>query len=926
MELKLQDLAESKDLEKAIQLFNGLIDKSKDRVTYEVSFEEYKAISSHIFNSDPGVQIAFILKTVDETALLRNYLGEPSKNKEAYESLRHQKEHPWHATNIVHLLFRRKFYFTEKQLLFLVNRIASLEIISLWSIPYLDSIVRNVEKAFKDRVVPQTIDRALEQLEQALAWNDESAEIKLRQRIQRFRSGPVQFPLNPINAWAHDIQEYVEHEPKANRAFWFALLAWTFELKQVAPAKKWLERAQQHLEAVGKERFISRVIEWFSRASILRREGIEEEDLRGLSEFVQSIDENDFVQTFFAYEKQLEEQGERTDFFKIVRGEFGGPGDSWMEEDGYKDQVLQFIPTLGKRPVRFVDCNNDALKGLVWYCSLAPSPEISRALGRLCEVCFKKLPGVGPLAPKVGNACINVLAETGTEDSLAQLGRLRYTIRLKSAQKIIGKAFDKAAGRMGVGRDELEEMSVPSYGLTEVGTLRETMGDFTAELTADSTGAELRWIRAGGKASTAVPAAVKRDFADQVKELKAAAKDIARMLPAQRQRVECLYLQNRSWSYPVWRQRYLDHPLVGIIARKLIWALEEDGNTREAMFFDGKLVDVDGEAIAGLTDKTIVRLWHPIGHDPDAIFAWRTFLETRQIRQPFKQAHREIYLLTDAERQTRVYSNRFAAHIVKQHQFNALCGVRGWSNTLKLMVDQDFPPALIVLPAWKLRAEFWTDGLGEEYGVDTNETGTFKYLATDQVRFLPMEARQARGHAPSRGQVATDEPVPLAEIPPLVLSEVMRDIDLFVGVASVGNDPGWADSGPEGHRDYWQHYAFGELGQQAQTRREVLMNLIPRMKIADRCRFEERFLVVRGDLRTYKIHLGSGNILMEPNDQYLCIVRHQSKEIESGAGKVFLPFEGDLTLAEIISKAILLAADTRITDETILSQIRRLSR
>ena len=31
--------------------------------------------------------------------------------------------------------------------------------------------------------------------------------------------------------------------------------------------------------------------------------------------------------------------------------------------------------------------------------------------------------------------------------------------------------------------------------------------------------------------------------------------------------------------------------------------------------------------------------------------------------------------------------------------------------------------------------------------------------------------------------------VPLEEVPPLVLSEVMRDADLFVGVASVGNDP-----------------------------------------------------------------------------------------------------------------------------------------
>jgi hypothetical protein len=78
----------------------------------------------------------------------------------------------------------------------------------------------------------------------------------------------------------------------------------------------------------------------------------------------------------------------------------------------------------------------------------------------------------------------------------------------------------------------------------------------------------------------------------------------------------------------------------------------------------------------------------------------------------------------------------------------------------------------------------------------------------------------------------------------------------------------------------------------------------------------DRFLVVRGDLRTYKIHLGSGNILMEPNDQYLCIVPHHR-----AAPDVFLPFEGDLGLAVILSKAFMLAADEKITDRTILNQI-----
>jgi hypothetical protein len=76
------------------------------------------------------------------------------------------------------------------------------------------------------------------------------------------------------------------------------------------------------------------------------------------------------------------------------------------------------------------------------------------------------------------------------------------------------------------------------------------------------------------------------------------------------------------------------------------------------------------------------------------------------------------------------------------------------------------------------------------------------------------------------------------------------------------------------------------------------------------------------ELRTYKIHLGSGNILMEPNDQYLCIVPARSGAT-AGSDRLFLPFEGDATLSIILSKAFLLAADNGIKDPTIVRQISR---
>jgi hypothetical protein len=312
--------------------------------------------------------------------------------------------------------------------------------------------------------------------------------------------------------------------------------------------------------------------------------------------------------------------------------------------------------------------------------------------------------------------------------------------------------------------------------------------------------------------------------------------------------------------------------------------------------------------------------------------AWRNWLVEHMVQQPFKQAHREIYLLTDAERNTGVYSNRFAAHIIRQHQFNALCAARGWKNQLRLMVDDTYPPAMRLLPAWGLRAEFWIEGAGDNYGTDTNETGTYLYLSTDQVRFYPIDASENMAHAGGGGYRTgyglgqrprqADEPVPLEEIPPLVFTEIMRDVDLFVGVASVGNDPTWSDGGPQGrYQTYWASYSFGELSELAKTRKQVLERLLPRLKIAPRCELSDRFLIVQGDIRTYKIHLGSGNILMSPNDQYLCIVPARGVASEQAGGKLFLPFEGDQTLAIILSKAFLLAEDKKITDPTITRQI-----
>ena len=200
-------------------------------------------------------------------------------------------------------------------------------------------------------------------------------------------------------------------------------------------------------------------------------------------------------------------------------------------------------------------------------------------------------------------------------------------------------------------------------------------------------------------------------------------------------------------------------------------------------------------------------------------------------------------------------------------------------------------------------------GLRVEYDVDfpSNEnevTGHHVYLLirTGQVRFLDGNRM----------------PQKLESISPVVFSEAMRDLDLFTGVASIGNDPAWGQNPAAPFREYWNTFSFGELTEMAKNRASVLERILPRLAIADRCQLEGRFLNVRGDLATYRIHLGSGNVFMEPPGRFLCIV--EGSATLATPRNLSLPFEEDHKLSQILSKAFMLANDRKIKDQSILRQ------
>lgn len=450
-------------------------------------------------------------------------------------------------------------------------------------------------------------------------------------------------------------------------------------------------------------------------------------------------------------------------------------------------------------------------------------------------------------------------------------------------------------------------MAVEDFGLTD-GKLSVAFDDYTCTLTITGVGkSELAWQKPDGTPQKSVPSFVKDHHADTLKELKSTQKLINTTLTAQKDRLDRLMRSERVVSLNHARQYYFEHGLMSYLTCPLIWTFYKNDkkDSLSAICHQGTWLNEHGVAV-DVADFEQVGLFHPALSTTECVGAWRKLLLDKLIFQPIKQAYREIYLLTDAEINTRTYSNRFASHILKQHQYLNLAKGRGWRGQLAGAWDGGYDDVTVQidLPEYDLTAEFWA------YPVDSdeafNDTGIWDYVSTDQVRFVNDNG----------------DPVELVDVPVRIFSEILRDVDLFVGVASVGNDPTWADNGGlPNHRSYWQTYSFGDLSEIAKNRKQILQMLLPRLKVGKVAHIDDKFVVVQGKLRTYKIHIGSTNILMTPNDQYLCIVPDKSKK--DVAKGLFIPFEGDAGLSTIISKAMLLMDDDKITDSTIVSQIRR---
>ncbi len=420
------------------------------------------------------------------------------------------------------------------------------------------------------------------------------------------------------------------------------------------------------------------------------------------------------------------------------------------------------------------------------------------------------------------------------------------------------------------------------------------IGDYTAQIQVEPDGKSSLVLMKKGKTIKSVPAALKKDEAFiEIKEFAAKLKS---------QYSRCVAMFERAMEeeevYSLGELTGLcANPVTAGILNRLVFvgAEAEEKKTAET---DG---DVDGSADssvngsadggmqgaipAGILEEltsealrlpadTRLLVAHPSTLRKLGLLAvyQRLFFEKQKetgLKQPFKQVFREFYVKLEEEKDA-LDSRMFAGYQIQPRKTVAALKGRRWvadydEGLQKIFFRQDITATIYALADWFSPAD--------------TESPTLEFVSFYDRR--------------------THKQKKLKEVPDILYSEVMRDVDLAVSVAHVGGvDPETSHSTIEMRRAI---FAFN-------------MELFGITNVT----FEGTHAFIKGTLDNYSVQLGSGVIHKESGGMVNILPVHSQHR-----GKIFLPFiDEDPKTAEILSKILLLAEDQKIRDPYNLEQLR----
>ena len=353
---------------------------------------------------------------------------------------------------------------------------------------------------------------------------------------------------------------------------------------------------------------------------------------------------------------------------------------------------------------------------------------------------------------------VDVLRSIGSDLAIMHIAALARKLPFAALKARAATCIEEIARDRNLSRERLEDRIVPTFDFDKNGRRELSYCGQTYTISLDEqlshilVDAEGRVVRDLPKTASAEPddLAIRKEWIALKKQMR----DFASL---QRTRFEYAMASGRHWFLDEFEAFIVNHPLIGILARNLLWvATPVEGDPVRFTLRDGTYVDVGGKAVT-ISTTSLIRVAHRLSIDDDELQSWSVVFADR--KQPFSQLDRVTYVLEESEAAESLLT-RFNGMPVQESAFATRLRKQGWDRGLVEDGGVYYEHSKI-FERPNLRAVIEHDGIAIGYRQAENHVGI------QACRFFPNDgAHRGRGDIGLR----------LRDVDTIALSEVCADL------------------------------------------------------------------------------------------------------------------------------------------------------
>ncbi len=289
------------------------------------------------------------------------------------------------------------------------------------------------------------------------------------------------------------------------------------------------------------------------------------------------------------------------------------------------------------------------------------------------------------ITDEVSTSFIKTLAMSPSYKSYRFLDTLAYLQKGKNISYTITSAISNAYYILKIPYEKYELLRMPNFGFVHNKKLHLDYGtrNFIIGINKQI---EFTIIDNNGKSFKNLPKPGKNDdekIAKQSEELFSnLKKEIKDFLKAKKDKMIAYMTEKRLMSFEDFKYLFMENPIMTHFSNSLVFGVYNDDKKLIKTFLfmeDGSFIDENGDDFK-LNETDKISIVHPIDLTKEIIDKWKQIIADYEIEQPFRQIDRSVYVLTDENKNNKSIDDFKDKKILSITLWSKLTNNLGWSR------------------------------------------------------------------------------------------------------------------------------------------------------------------------------------------------------------------------------------------------------